>query len=76
MNTNALKPNEKFMLTIREAAEYFNIGTKKIRRMAEDNAGKFAVFCGNRYLIIRSRFENYLLETAEGEVETDEKSNT
>ena len=76
MNTNALKPNEKFMLTIREAAEYFNIGTKKIRRMVEDNDGGFAVFCGNRYLIIRSRFENYLLEAAEGEVETDEKSNT
>ena len=66
----------KQMLTIREAAEYFNIGTKKIRRMAEDNASKYAVFYGNRYLIIRSRFENYLLETAEGEVETDEKSNT
>ena len=76
MNKNALKPNEKFMLTIREAAEYLNIGTKKIRRMVEDNDGGFAVFCGNRYLIIRSRFENYLLEAAEGEVETDEKSNT
>ena len=28
--------SEKYMLTIKEAAEYFNIGTKKMRRNAED----------------------------------------
>ena len=28
---------EKYMLTIREASIYFNIGVKKIRRLAEDN---------------------------------------
>ena len=76
MNTSVLKPNEKFTLTIREAAEYFNIGTKRIRRMAENNDGGFAIFCGNRYLIIRSKFENYLLEAAERKVETNEESDT
>ena len=51
---NTLVPvSEKYTLTIKEAASYFNIGTKKMRRLAEDNRGRFAVFSGNRYLIIR-----------------------
>ena len=39
---------EKYMLTIKEAAEYFNIGIKKMRRLAEDNEGEFAIYMGNR----------------------------
>ena len=31
--------SEKFMLSIREASAYFSIGTKKMRRLAEDNIG-------------------------------------
>lgn len=49
--------SEKYMLTIKEAAEYFNIGIKKMRRLAEDNEGEFAIYMGNRYLVIRERFE-------------------
>ena len=52
--------SEKYTLTIREAAVYFNIGMKKMRRLAEDNLGIFAIFSGNRYLIIRTKFEQYL----------------
>lgn len=55
---------EKYMLTIKEAAAYFNIGIKKMRRLAEDNLGNFAVYSGNRYLIIRSKFETFLNETS------------
>lgn len=55
---------EKYMLTIKEAAAYFNIGIKKMRRLAEDNLGSFAVYSGNRYLIIRSKFEIFLNETS------------
>ncbi len=54
--------SEKYMLTIREASVYFNIGIKKMRRLAEDNAGRFAVFSGNRYLIIRAKFEKFVEE--------------
>ena len=43
---------ERYLLTIREAAEYFNIGEKKLRRLAEEHTGDFAVINGNRYLII------------------------
>lgn len=28
--------NEKYMLTIKEAAEYYNIGTKSLRRIVEN----------------------------------------
>ena len=51
---------EKYMLTIREASIYFNIGVKKIRRLAEDNLGVFSIYSGNRYLIIRPKFEEHL----------------
>lgn len=51
---------EKYMLTIREASIYFNIGVKKIRRLAEDNLGVFSIYSGNRYLIIRPKFEKHL----------------
>ena len=53
--------SEKYMFTIKEAAEYFNIGIKKMRRLAEDNEGEFAIYMGNRYLVIRERFETYIV---------------
>ena len=52
--------SEKYTLSINEAAQYFGIGVKKMRRLAEDNLGGFAVYSGNRYLIIRCKFEEYL----------------
>lgn len=48
-----LKIPEKFILSVKEAALYFGMGEKKIRRMAEDNEGDFALYNGNRYLVIR-----------------------
>lgn len=33
---------EKYMLSIKEAGSYFNIGIKKMRRLAELNEGNFA----------------------------------
>ncbi len=54
--------HEKYMLTIKESAEYFNVGTKMLRRIAEKNLGTVAVFCGNRFLIIRTAFEEYVKE--------------
>lgn len=77
MNENSVPISEKFALSIREASEYFSIGIKKMRRLAEDNLDSFAVYNGNRYLIIRSRFEEYLLNcrtTEEGGEEVYEKT--
>lgn len=58
--------SEKYMLTIKEAAEYFNIGIKKMRRLAGDNEGEFAIYMGNRYLVIRERFEQYIVNLSRG----------
>lgn len=62
--TRELPLNEKYTLTVSEAAAYFNIGIKKMRRLAEDHTGDFAVQSGNRYLIIRTKFEQFLFETS------------
>jgi len=60
MEKNQIPVGEKYMLSINEAAQYFNIGIKKMRRLAEDNVGDFAVYNGNRRLIIREKFEEFL----------------
>ena len=52
---------EKYTLTIREAAEYFHIGEKKMRRIAEENIDSdFVVMNGNRAMIKRKIFEQYI----------------
>ena len=52
---------EKYTLTIREAAEYFQIGEKKMRRIAEENIDSdFVVMNGNRIMIKRKCFEQYI----------------
>ena len=54
---------EKYILTIQEAAEYFHIGEKKLRRLAEEKAdADFILVNGNRVMIKRKLFEKYLDE--------------
>ena len=55
---------EKYLITINEAASYFNIGAKKMRRIAEEYTGEFSLYSGNRLLIIRTKFEKFLSETS------------
>lgn len=61
---NNIPLNEKYTLTIKEAAAYFNIGVKKMRRLAEEHTSFFSIYSGNRYLIIRTKFEEFLVETS------------
>lgn len=51
---------EKMTLTIEEAAAYSNIGVNKIREMASDRKCSFVVNIGNRRLIKRKEFEEYI----------------
>lgn len=60
--TSSIPINEKYMLSIREASDYFGIGIKNMRRLAENNTNKFALYFGNRYLIVRYLFEVYIME--------------
>lgn len=70
--------SEKYMLTINEVVAYFSIGVKKLRRMAEDNEGKFEITMGIRYLIVREKFEEYIdsLINGESEDEPDEQTDS
>ena len=52
---------EKYMLTLREAAEYFHIGEKKMRRIVDENMdANFILTSGNRVMVKRKLFEEYL----------------
>ena len=52
---------ERYLLTIREAAEYFHIGEKKLRQIVEENGtADFIITNGNRAMIKRKAFEQYL----------------
>ena len=61
MRTTEIPYWEKYMLTLREAAEYFHIGEKKMRQIVDDNLGaNFLLESGNRIMIKRRLFEEYL----------------
>lgn len=54
---------EKYALTIDEASKYFNIGSKKIRKMVDDSIGTdndFSIFNGTKCLVKRVKFESFL----------------
>lgn len=52
---------EKYTLTIREAAEYFHIGEKRLRSIVENNStADFILRNGNRIMIKRKLFERYI----------------
>lgn len=53
--------NLKILLTIKEAAELFNIGENKIKELTNDNDCKFVLWNGSKRLIKRKAFEDYLL---------------
>lgn len=57
---------ERYALTIKEAASYFRIGENKLRQIVEDNSdSEFVVRIGNRSLIKRKLFEQYLDQAKE-----------
>ena len=47
--------NQKFMLTITEASEYFGIGEKVLRKFAVDHQ-EISIRYGNRWRIIRKKW--------------------
>ena len=52
---------EKYTLTIEEAAKYFRIGEKKLRKLAEENSdANWLIMNGNRIQIKRKQFEKVI----------------
>lgn len=62
-NNKAVPIWEKYALTIDEASQYFNIGSKKIRKIIDDSVGTendFSLFNGTKCLVKREMFEGFL----------------
>ena len=61
MNNTDVPIWEKYTLTIEVESNYFRIGEKKLRKLAEENfdVGLFIVF-GNRIEIKRKQFEKII----------------
>ena len=51
---------EKAALTLEEAAAFSNIGINKLREITNERNCDFVFFVGNKRLIKRKRFEQYL----------------
>lgn len=61
MRSNEMPYWERYMLTLREAAEYFHIGEKKMRQIVDENMdANFLLESGNRVMIKRKLFEEFL----------------
>jgi len=61
MNYNDVPIWEKYTLTIEEAAKYFRIGEKKLRKLAEENPeASWIIMNGNRAQIKRKQFEKVI----------------
>lgn len=51
---------EKLNLTLKEAAEYSNIGINRLTLMVSEPDCPFALFIGNKKLIKRKIFDEYI----------------
>ena len=51
---------EKANLTLPEAAELYNIGINRLREISDDDRCPFVLFVGNKRLIKRKQFDEYL----------------
>ena len=63
-NYNEVPMWKKFLLTVKEASLYFNIGENKMHRIVNDYLDsdyKFVVQNGGRNMIKRQMFEEFLL---------------
>ena len=55
----------KVTLTIKEAAEYSNIGINKIETLLRAPRCPFVLYVGNKKLVKRKEFEKYISENVE-----------
>ena len=58
---NTIPVWKRYALTITEAEEYYHIGENKLRMIADEHPeADFIIMNGNRILIKRQKFEEYL----------------
>ena len=59
-NRSLILIKDKINLTIKEAAQYSNIGETKIRKLLEQKGCPFILKIGNKNLVKRTEFEKFL----------------
>ena len=59
-NTKDVAIADKALLTLEEAAKYFNIGINKLRIMTNEENCPYVVWNGSKRLIKRKPFEEYI----------------
>ena len=60
MDSEKVPIHLKMALTIREAAEYSNIGINKIDSMLRTSGCPFVLYVGSKKLVKRKEFEEYI----------------
>ena len=55
---------QKYLLTVKEAASYFNIGENKIISILKDNPDTLMFLNGTKQLINRKAFEQWIDKTS------------
>lgn len=64
MNINdKINLSDKYVLSIKEAALYFGIGEKKLRRILVDHFDDFALQNGAKLMVKRKAFEKFIDRT-------------
>ena len=60
-NKTVMGPQDKYLLTIQEAAEYFGIGINRLKDMSKNLTCDFFVTVGRyKTMLIRPKFEKYI----------------
>jgi len=60
---NLVPVGEKYLLSIREASEYFGIGEKRIRFLISNNPS-LGICNGAKKMVHRKKFEKFIDETS------------
>lgn len=64
VQTNVIPVWKRYVLSITEAADYYHIGENKLRMIADEHPeADFIIMNGNRILIKRQKFEDFLDKT-------------
>ena len=61
VNKERVALHNKYLLTVSEASEYFNIGEKKLRQLVQENStADFVLNNGTKVLFKRVKFEQFI----------------
>lgn len=55
---------QKYLLTVKEAAAYFNIGENKLMSILKENPDTLLFMNGSKQLVKRKNFEQWIDETS------------